>query len=275
MEVKIVCNKISNKLNLIALASYFDIPYNRKNSNYIVLNGKAISSIIKVQSNSKFLFIYEYGCIVFVDFYSDEIYLALDYLETITSDVDYRLISQFNENLILTINNSQLIIKINDYPCKLEYNEAVVNIACSLIAKSTELSADGTQITAVLDDAENIVNYLQRAKLKIHSKKFVSRISHMARFQSSIIRSLGSFDSSFTLNRNVNSKSFYKILHYYYEIADRTNVLQSKIDQVNKLISSYTTLSYNIGEMRLLIFECVLLFMFLLPHLINFKALLK
>ncbi|MHB8064439.1 MAG: RMD1 family protein, partial [Ruminiclostridium sp.] len=219
--------------------------------------------------------IYEYGCIVFVDFSSDEIYSALGYLENITGTIDYKLISQFNENLILTIKESRLLTRINDFQCELEYSEDVLSIACGLISKSTALAAAEAEMATVLDDADNIVNFLQKARLRINRRKFVSSISHMARFQYGIIRSLGLFDSTFSLKRNVNSKSFYSILFYYYEIDDRINILESKIDEVNRLISSYTTLSYNMEEMRLLIFECVLLSMFFLPHLIDFTTLFK
>jgi required for meiotic nuclear division protein 1 len=274
-NVKIVCYKISSKLDLSALQSYFDDLNYEINSKYILLNDKAISSILKVHSSSKLLYIYEYGCMVFVDFSSDEIFSTLEYLENITGTVDYKLISQFNENLILTINESRLLTRINDFQCKLEYNNDVLSIACGLISKSTALSATEAEIATVLDDADNIVNYLQKAKLRINRKEFVSSISHMSRFQYSIIRSLGLFDSTFSLKRDVNIKSFYSILYHYYEIDDRINILESKIDEINRLISSYTTLSYNMGEMRLLIFECILLSMFFVPHLINIKALFR
>jgi len=274
-KVNLVCYKISNKLNLITLASYFDAPYCERSTKYILLNDKAISSIIKVHSNTKFLFIYEYGCTVFVDFSSDEIYSALEYFRDITGNTNYELISQFNEELILTINESRLLTSINDFQCKLDYNPDILKIACGLISRSTELSTAEAEIATVLDDADNIVNYLQKARLRINRKKFVSSISNMARFQHSMILSIDSFDSTFSLKKNANSKSFYYILYHYYEIADRTNILERKIDEVNRLISSYTTLSYNIGEMRLLIFECILLSLFLLPSFIDFKTLYK
>lgn len=270
--IKIECYKICSNLDLMALASYFDVPYNERYQNHILLSGKDISSIIKVSSNSKFLFMYEFGCIVFVDFSSDQIHSALGYLETITGIMDYKLIHQFNENLILTVNDNQVILRINDFPCTFNYNENILSIACGLISKSTALSVAEAQVTTVLDDAENIVNHLQKAKLRINTKKFVSSISHMARFQYNAIKSFSILDRTSNLNRNTNSRSFYSILYHYYEIDDRNAILESKIDQVNRLIRSYTTLSYNRQEMRLLLFECVLLAMFSLPHLIDFEA---
>lgn len=270
--IKIECYKICSNLDLKALASYFDVPYNEKYPNHILLSGKAISSIIKVRSNSKFLFMYEFGCIVFVDFSLDQIHSAFGFLETITDVMDYKLIHQFNENLTLTVNDNQVLLRINDFPCMLDYNENILHIACGLISKSTSLLVTEAQITTVLDDAENIVNYLQKAKLRINTKKFVSSISHMARFQYNAIKSFSTFKRNSTLYRNTNSKSFYSILCHYYEIDDRNSILESKIDQINRLISSHTTLSYNREEMRLLLFECVLLAMFSLPHLVDFKA---
>lgn len=267
--VKIVCYKISNRLKLSTLASYFDVHSDVKNLNFILIKDKAISSIIKVQSNSKFIYMYEYGCIVFVDFSSDEIYSTLEYLENIIGFIDYKLISHFNENLVLTIDNGQMLTKINDFPCEFEYNGDILSIACGLISKSTVLFTAETEISTVLDQAENIVNYLQKAKLRIKTRDFVSSISHMARFQYNTIKSLGLFSSTLAFKRNLNIRRFYSILYYYYEIDDRANIIESKIDQINRLISSYTTLSYNRQEMRLLVFECILLAMFFLPHLMD------
>ena len=258
-----------------SLASYFALHYDDKNSNYIILSDKSISTLLKVRSKTKSLYIYEYGCIVFVDFTIDEIHPTMAYLEKITGTIDYKHINIFNENLILSISSSQFITKINDVPCILEYNNDVLSIACSLVAKSVALSAVETEIVNVLDDAGNLVNYLQKAKLRIKTRKFVSSISLIARFQYRIIKPLDLFDNSFLLKKNSNSRNFYSIVHNYYEIDDRTSILESKIDQVNKILSNYTTHSYNIGEIRLLIFECILLAMFLLPHIIDFKAILK
>jgi uncharacterized Rmd1/YagE family protein len=274
-EVRILCYKISNELNLAKLASYFDVLYCERNTGYIILDDKAISSIIKVHSIFKFLFVYKYGCIVFVDFSSDEIYSTLGYMETIIGDVDYKLISQFNESVTLSITNKQLITRINDFHCYFDYNKDVLTIACGLISKSTTLATAESELATVLDDADNIVNFLQKARLRINRSRFVSSISHMARFQCDAIKSLGLFNSGFEHKRISNNKSFYSVLYLYYEIDDRINILERKIDEVNRLISSYTTLSYNMEEMRLLIFECVLLFLFLLPHFIDFKAFFK
>lgn len=267
--VKIICYKISSNLNLITLASYFNINYDKKTRTFLILNHTVIASIIKIHSKSKFLFIYEFGCIVFVDFSSDEIYSALSYLETIAGVMDYKLLHQFNESLILTINN-QVIKRINDLPCELDYSEDVLSIACGLISKSTALSVAESQISVVLDNAENIVNYLQKAKLRINTKKFVSSIAQMARFQYSAIKSFGVFNRSST--RNTNSKSFHNTLSRYYEIDDRNIIIERKIDQVNRLIRNHTTLSYNRQEFRLLVFECILLAMFSLPHLIDLES---
>lgn len=53
--VNIDCFKISNKLNLALLKSYFDISANT--SDYIQLGSYTVSNIIKVYSSSKSLFI--------------------------------------------------------------------------------------------------------------------------------------------------------------------------------------------------------------------------
>jgi len=175
---------------------------------------------------------------------------------------------------------------------KIEYEPFYSELVAMIIAKSTALERIEFSLEPILDKldsiierlekgklhigekelAENIVNYMQKAKLRINTKKFVSSISHMARFQYNAIKSFSIFERNYTLNRNTNSKSFYSILCHYYEIDDRNSILESKIDQINRLISSHTTLSYNREEIRLLLFECVLLAMFSLPHLVDFKA---
>jgi uncharacterized Rmd1/YagE family protein len=266
--VNIDCYKVSNKLNLSLLESYFNIQKSRDVSDYLQLDSHSISSIIKVHSHSKSLFIYNFGCIVLVNFTSDETNLALKYLESIIGLVNFKVSSIFNERLRIFSRNNQ-IIKVNDILCSNKYNEETLPIACRLISKSSALASLEEEIIVVLDEAENIVNHLQKAKLRANTKNFLLSIAHIARFQHSAIKSLGLFDSTFLIKRNGDSKNFFNILNQYYEIEERTAILESKIDEVSKLISSYTTLSYNRQELQLLVFECILLSMFLLPHFIK------
>ncbi len=264
--VNIDCFKISNKLNLALLKSYFDISANT--SDYIQLGSYTVSNIIKVYSSSKSLFIYNYGCIVFVNFTPGEINLTLKYLESIIGIVDYKLISAFSERLRLLINDSR-IMQVNSLPCSCEYNKDILSFACKLISRSTALASLEVQVINILDKAENIVVDLQKLKLRAKTKSFLLNLAHIARFQHSTIKALGLYDNSFPIKRNTNIRNFFNILSQYYEIEERTGILESKIDEVSKLVTSYATLSYNRQEIRLLLFECILLSIFLLPHFIK------
>lgn len=271
--IKISCCKISAKLDLSLISSYFKAPFDNRPADSIFLGEAAVSSILKIRSNFKSIYLYEYGCIVFVDFTSDEIYSALSFFETITGELDYKLSNTYNEKLIIDCIDYKTLCGINDIKCQFEYNDNMLQTACDLVAKSTELSAAEEHIIEVLDASESIVNSLQKGKLSINEKKFVSKITQMARFQYNTIKSLRLFDTTFYLN--LNNKNFHNFLYKYYEIGDRTFILKSKIDEINRLISNYTTLSYNRQEMRLLLFECILLSLFLIPHLVNLKVLFK
>lgn len=271
--IKISCCKISGNLNLSVISSYFKTTYDPKHSDSMFLGEAAVSSILKIRSNFKSIYLYEYGCIVFVDFTSDEIYTAMGFFETIIGELNYKLSNNYNGKLIIDCIDYKTVSGINHMECLFEYSEDTLRIACDLTAKSTELSAAEEHIIQVLDASESIVNSLQKGKLSINSRKFVSKITQMARFQYNTIKSLRLFDTTFYLS--LNNKGFYNFLYKYYEIADRTSILKSKIDEINRLISTYTTLSYNSQEMRLLLFECILLTLFLIPHLIGLKILFR
>lgn len=263
----IYCCKISNKINMAKLSTYFNVHINK---DYVQLDSLTISSIIKVQSNDKLLIIFEYGCIAFVNFLENEIRQAFILLENILGPINYAQHNQFNETLTLSIDNDN-VLYVNSIPFTIKYNEYILQICCSVISKSVALSFLENEIIYVLDDVESIVSLLQKAHLRTNTKKFFSHVAHMARFQHSAIKSLGLFDSILSYNKNSDCNHFYKKLLHYYEIEERTSVLESKIDEVNKIISTYSNLSYIRQELRLLIFESVLLSMFLLPHFIDFE----
>ena len=258
--------KVSPKLPLGKISSYFNIHRPLVWKDYILLEGSHLDMIFKYDTGARQIYLFEFGCAVFIDFSLDEIRYFLDFIKSLADKIDNDLFTSYYESHTLEIDEKNMcyLWKVNTEP--LPYTGEILSILSLILAKSTALSQIEADTANLLNEAEGFISYLQKGKLRANTKRFASAFSKVLRFEFQSINSIGILDRLVEGNENTMQKEIYDLLAEYYELNDRYQIIQSKIYELKDIVNYYSTLSYNNNEKRLLIFEIFLLALFPLSH---------
>lgn len=251
--------KISSKLPLMQIASFFNLKLEGWKE-YIKLNKDDIEKILKY-SSEKTVYLYRYGCITFVGFNQDEIYIFLEYLRNSFGELDNRLMTLYNEFQEIDISEDGYIELWNEAEERFKYSETIVDIAANILAKSTELNKIESELKVVLDEADVFIGYLKNGKLRANTKKVVSIIGECVRFKYNTLESVRLLDRPPEFN-TIRTKKIFDIFSNYYELNERYDVLSNRINVLDTITEEYFSLRSNQSERRLILFEVFLLLLF-------------
>lgn len=248
--------KISLKLPLDNIAFFFNLPNPLNREEYITLDSNQISNILQYKIETKIVCLFRYGCVCFVNFNEDEIYIFLKYIDSIISGVNYNLFSGFRENHAEYIDENG------------SWNTSYIQIICIVLAKSVELHKLETDLEGLLDKAEMLINNLQVGKLSI-KKKFILTTSRILRLEYHYANNIKILERNIYDNKNIESRSTFDRLSKQYELDERLKVIQSKMNDMRTISAAYYRYSYNQRETRTLWFEIVLLSLFPLSYILD------
>jgi uncharacterized Rmd1/YagE family protein len=260
--------KVASRLPLVQVASYFNIK-NDAWKEYVKIDSEEIEKILKYVSSSKSVYLYKYGCITFVNFKYHEIQQFFEYLNKIYVDLDNKLISKFSETHVMTVDNDGMVRLWEDAEELYPFNDTMVDTAATVLAKSTELHKIETELNNVLDEAENLINYLNIGRLRANSRKVISIIAQCTRFKYRSIESVRLLDRPPEVDKTIETKQVFNELSEFFELNDRYVTMQSRTDVLDSITAEYFSYKSDQAERRLLIFEIMLLAIFPLMHFIG------
>lgn len=268
------CYKVAHSLPLLQIASFFSAEEPLKWKKYIKIDGHQLTSVLKCGNQQKSVFLFEFGCITFVNFTQEEKGRMFDLFESISCHMSNDLLSRYHETFQVQINKLKMFQPFPESTEPLEYNDCVVPVIATALAKDTALSSLEDDIDNLLDESEGIIESLRRAKLNINVIKYARKIATLLRFQYNSANSVRVFDRSDTANSSIAAKQLYNEFMKACSFSERVNVLRQKSGELRHIFDMYASLSQSWKENRLLYFEIFLLALFDLPLIFNFKGLL-
>lgn len=257
------------KLPLVRIAGFFDLRQAAGWKEHLKIDGTEVEKILKYASTEKAVYLYKYGCITFMNFNQDEISIFLDYLETLFVELDYQLLSHYNETHVVTLSSEGEVYLWEGADPEFQNHRQVADIVAAVLAKSTELSAIETELSEVLDDADHFIAQLKRGYLKADNHKVISTIAKNIRFK---YRSLGSvrlLDRPSEFNRTLEARKMFDTLSEYFELNERYGVISDQMEILDSITGEYFSFRSKRSEKRLLIFEIVLLTLFPILHFLS------
>lgn len=261
--------KAAAKLPLVQIASYFNLKLEAGWKEYIKIDSTEVEKLLKYASSNKAVYLYSYGCISFLNFSQEEIYIFLEYLRKIFVELDNKLISKFSETHVMKVENDVNIKLWEDAEETFQYQEYIYDIAAAVLAKSTELYKIETELSEVLDEAGKFITYLNKGYLRANTKKVISTIAKCTRFKYRSIENVRILDRPPEFNRTIESRQIFDTLSVFYELDERYAVLSNRMGILDSITGEYFSFRSKQSERRLLLFEVLLLCLFPLFHLIS------
>ncbi|SHI22307.1 RMD1 family protein [Desulfosporosinus lacus] len=268
---KVILNtyKVATRLPLAQIALFIRLRQDVGWKEYIKFDSADIEKILKYASENKAVYLYKYGCITFINFNQDEIAIFLEYLRTLFVDLDYELLSKFNENHEMVLSREAYVNLWEGDEVKFPYQQYVDDIAATVLAKSTELYKIETELSEVLDEAGTFIMQLNKGHLSANSKKVASTLAKSIRFKYRSIESIRLLDRPSEFKKTIESRQIFDKLSEYFELNERYTALSNQMDILDSITGDYLSFGSKQSERRLLLFEILLLASFPLLHILS------
>lgn len=255
--------KIGSSIPLEKPAAFFSMHRSSSWKEYIVLQGRHLEEILKKKCVSERAYLFEFGCITFVDFDESDIRVFLEFLSGMVDPIDYSMVARFAESHSVEVEEDSRQFRLWDgssdtYP----YEESMIPLIAIILAKSTALNQIELDVDSNIDKSGKYLEYLKKGRLRFSKKASTAIISELLKFEYESINTVRIFDRSVAVTDSMNSRNLYDSLARYYELQDRFDVLQHKIGSLRSTMKTYNSLSYRQSENRLYLLEIFLLGLF-------------
>lgn len=254
--------KIGPGIALEKPAAFFRMQRSSTWKEYIVLEAHHLEGVLKKQCGPMRAYLFEFGCICLVNFNEDDTQVFLEFIAGMVESIDYSMVARFSESHSIEI-GEQNEFKIWPGSGKVySFEDAFIPVVAFILAKSSALNKIETDISDNLDESGKYIDDLKRGRLRIDKKGLSVIISKFLKFEYESINNIRIFDRSAADNNSMSSRELHDELAEHYEINDRFDVLQSKINSLRGTMKTYNSLSYRQSENRLYLFEVFLLGLF-------------
>lgn len=253
------CYKVSLKPNLYRVAEFFKVPFTGMDSDSLVFKPEHVGAVLKIETPSKFVWFFKWGCICFINFETTETYHFLKNLESTYGPIDFNLFAKYNESYSLTLEEAPETVELSD----------ILKIYALILAKATELKFLAENLDRIYDRAERLVFDLQRGLPKPTSRILKKMALDIVKIQLILIYTLQILDRPKDFD-DLYLKNTYSSAMKTFELRKRFETIQTKITTIIEIITPYQKLGFNQRETRLLFWEVVLLVVFPLSRILDY-----
>lgn len=228
METKsIKAFSLCNEISLDKISSHFGINKKFKWEDSLTLREEHLKGILPVPEE-KSAVIFPFGSAVFVNMEHHEIVDVVNYLKKIESNLknaDYR----FGESYMLKIGAEEPSVGFNSMSVK-EFKKHHSEILATILAKSVALDKVETDLNGLLDEAESIVDLLERGILNISDEKNAKMSARILGFKFDTISYIMLLDKPDITWENQEAESLYMQLSPFFELSERYEKIQAKTE---------------------------------------------
>jgi required for meiotic nuclear division protein 1 len=265
---------LTNEINLNNIAPHFGINKKFKWEDPMVLSGHTLNGIIRDVQN-KYVYIYHFGTITFINLEYHEIQDIINYLKRIDTSLKNGASNEFFDDYKLEISPEYEYALYNDLMTANEFVPYYLDIISLILAKSTSLKKVETDCDKLLDSIENIINYLDTGKFNMSDENIAKTSAKVLRFKYTTMSYLMLFDKPKAAWNNEDIEKFYGELINLFDINDRYEKISHKTDVLQDITDVFSSLTHEKRGTKLEIMVIVLILFELLISIIEFFSRFK
>jgi required for meiotic nuclear division protein 1 len=232
-----------NEIHLHKIANHFGIKHKFKWEESLRLNEVALKGVIR-DSTNKAIYIFPFGSIVFVNCVRSEIMDIIHYLGRIEKGLDaITTIDYFDDYKIEILPDEQPAINNDSMitPTEISYQREIVG---TVLAKSVALERLEIDIDKLIDEIEDIVNYLQRGYLTVSDKQLAKMSARILGFRLSTISYIMLLDKPEITWVNEEAAILFDSLSPLFELTDRGENIRLKSEMLMDITKVFTELAH-------------------------------
>ncbi|AFM41615.1 hypothetical protein Desaci_2683 [Desulfosporosinus acidiphilus SJ4] len=233
-----------DEINVNTIAIHFGINHKFKWEESLTLDEVALKGIVR-DPRDKSIFVFPFGSIVFINCQYHEIMDITDYLSHIEKNLeqisyyldfsdDYKV--EISPNEILKIYNDNLVTAYD-----LNFQKEIVS---TVLAKSVALERIEFQIDKLIDEIEEIINYLQKGNLTVSDKKLAKMSARILDFRLRVISYIMLLDKPEITWVNEEAENLFDKLSTLFELNDRCENIRQKSEMMMDITQVFSELAH-------------------------------
>ncbi|HBY20369.1 MAG TPA: hypothetical protein DEG71_05070 [Clostridiales bacterium] len=241
---------VANEINISAVASHFGINKKFKWEDMLCLDSENLKGILRDVEDKK-VCIFHFGTMVFINIAYHEIKDVLEYLKRLDKSLLIRTALDHIEEYRIEISDKQ------DYRVE---NEAIViptedryyfDIISLILAKSVALEKIETDMDAVFDKIEEIIELLNKGNLNFKDRDLSSMSAKVITFKYNTISYIMLLDKPDIVWNNEKAEKVYTDLSLMFELDERYETVRIKTETLMDITQVFSSLALSKRDAKL------------------------
>ena len=261
---------LCNEINLNKIASHFGINTKFKWEDPLILHDSALNGIIN-GGDFKWVYIYHFGALVFINLEYHEIQDIIKYIQNIDPALKNNVPNEYIDEYKLEVDPKYEYNLYNDLMTCNTFSDYQLDILSLVLAKSTSLKNIENDIDKLLDSIEDIINYLDTGKFNMTDDQIAKTSAKVLRFKYNTISYLMLLDKPRSAWNNEDIEKFFEELASLFEINDRYKKISYKTEILQDITDVFSSLTHEKRGTKLEIMVIILILVELLVSLLEFS----
>ncbi len=232
-----------NEIHINKIASHFGINHKFRWEESLRLNEDALKGVVR-ESTGKSIYVFPFGSIVFLNCEHHEIMDIIHYLGRIEKSLALTNTLDFTDDYRIEILSDEKPAIDNDKMTTSRELSHQREIVGTVLAKSVALERIEVDIDKLLDEIEDIVNYLQRGYLTVSDKKLAKMSARILGFRLSTISYIMLLDKPEITWMNEEAEILFDKLSPLFELTDRCENIRLKSEMLMDITKVFTELAH-------------------------------
>lgn len=261
-KINFICYKAYPSIDLKSIASFYGLQQPEDRDRCAILKDIQLEDIYKCEMQGRKIYVFSYGCIVFEGMELDDADRFFESLRSVLGEPDYKMLARYRESHAIFITDEKTACLWDGSANFFPLSDDLTYSAASILAKSTALAKEESDIDTLLDEADSYIARFQNRLLDTGARRYAVSMAHIIRFEKESAAGIRIFDRPAGITRSLLLRDAYDKLSDYFELADRYEILEKKAAELRNIVRSHSMLRYRHQENRLLAFEIFLLLLF-------------
>lgn len=239
---------ITNEIDLNQIAINCGIPKKYTWEQPLILRGDVLESILQHQvDDSQQVLVFSFGSIVFVNHSRPQDIIAfLRYVKTFEPEIDIAIADRYSDDYCLRYGEKETLELSDEYVEVPEYEVFHPELISTVLAKSVALEKVEEQLGKIHDKLENMIERLEKGKLRIGNKELARTTAIILRYEYNTLGYIMILDKPDITWSSSHAGEFYDSMLEFFELNDRYKILKSKTEFLHHIMEGFSTISHSI-----------------------------
>ncbi|WP_318502927.1 RMD1 family protein [Bacillus sp. T3] len=219
----------------------------------------------KVDETQQIL-VFSFGSVVFINNKGNDVIKEfLSFIHSFEPEIDLRKFELYTDDYSLHLGESDKMELTDKYVIVPQYEEFYPELISTVLAKSVALEKTEEQLGNIHDKLENMIDRLEKGKLRIGNKELARTTAKIVRHEYNTLSYIMILDKPDITWTSSTAGEFYDNMFDFFELNDRYKILKSKTEILYNIMDGFSNISHSIRGLFvewiiviLIVFEIVL-----------------